>query len=164
MGDPGGIGPEILVKALQKEKTSKRWAILLIGSRAIFKTLYQKTGLWLPFKTVHSAPAGDLRGGNIYFLDVSKKLPAGGAFKIGKVCRENGRLALTAIEKAASLAKQGIVNAIVTAPVNKAAIRLVDKKFIGHTEFFAGKSKAQRFAMMFVSSRLNVTLDHPCAT
>jgi 4-hydroxythreonine-4-phosphate dehydrogenase len=50
------------------------------------------------------------------------------------------------------------VDAIVTAPVNKAAIRLVDKKFIGHTEFLAGKAKARRFAMMFVSSRLNVTL------
>jgi 4-hydroxythreonine-4-phosphate dehydrogenase len=50
------------------------------------------------------------------------------------------------------------VDAIVTAPVNKAAIRLVDKKFIGHTEFLAGKAKTRRFAMMFVSPRLNVTL------
>ena len=158
MGDPGGIGPEILVKALQKEKPSKRLAYLLIGTRQTFKTLCQKTGLWLPFKTISSVIPGSLRARNIYFLDVSQGLPGGGTFKIGKECRENGRLALAAIDKAASLAKQGIVDAIVTAPVNKTAIRLVDRKFIGHTEFLTGKAKARRFAMMFVSPRLNVTL------
>lgn len=158
MGDPGGIGPEILVKALQKEKPSKRLAYLLIGSRQVFKTLCQKTGLWLPFKTIHSVLSGSLHAGNIYFLDISQESSGDGAFKIGKLCRENGRLALWAIEKAASLAKEGIVSAIVTAPVNKTAIRLVDKKFIGHTEFLAGKSGIRRFAMMFMSPRLNVTL------
>ncbi|MFA7255237.1 MAG: 4-hydroxythreonine-4-phosphate dehydrogenase PdxA [Candidatus Omnitrophota bacterium] len=158
MGDPGGIGPEILVKALQKEKPSSRSAYLLIGSRAPFKTLCQKTGLWLPFKTVQSVSRESLRAGNIYFLDISQKLSNGEAIKIGKLCRENGRLALSAIEKAAELARRGVVDAIVTAPVNKAAIRLVDKKFIGHTEFLAQKSRTRRFAMMFVSPRLNVTL------
>ena len=157
MGDPGGIGPEILVKALQKEKPSKHFTYLLIGTRQVLKTLCQKTGLWLPFKTIQEILPGSLRPGHVYFLDISRGLP-GGAFKIGKTCLENGRLALRAIEEAASLAKRGIVDAIVTAPVNKTAIRLVDKKFIGHTEFLAGKAKARRFAMMFVSQRLNVTL------
>jgi len=158
MGDPGGIGPEIVVKALQKEKPSKHLAYLLIGSRQVFKKLCQRTGLWLPFKTVQSVSRGSLCAGNIYFLDITRDSPVDGKIQIGKLCRENGRLALAVIEKAASLAKQGIVDAIVTAPVNKAAIRLVDGKFIGHTEFLAQRSKARRFAMMFVSPRLNVTL------
>ncbi|MDD5226771.1 MAG: 4-hydroxythreonine-4-phosphate dehydrogenase PdxA [Candidatus Omnitrophica bacterium] len=158
MGDPGGIGPEILVKALQKEKPSRRLAYLVIGTRETFKMLCQKTGLWVPFKTVSDVLPGSLRGGNVYFLDISKEMPSRGAFKIGKLCRENGQLALAAIEKAALLARQGVVDAIVTAPVNKSAIRLVDKKFIGHTEFLAAKAKARRFAMMFVSPHLNVTL------
>jgi len=158
MGDPGGIGPEILVKALRKEKPSKHLAYLVIGTRETFKTLCKKTGLWLPFKTVPPVPQGSFRGGNIYFLDISTGLPGGGAFKIKTLCRENGRLALAAIEKAAELARQGVVDAVVTAPLNKAAVRLVDKKFIGHTEFLAQKSGTRRFAMMFVSPRLNVTL------
>ncbi len=158
MGDPGGIGPEILVKALQKEKPSKHLTYLLIGTRPVLKTLCQKTGLWLPFKTIQEILPGSLRPGHVYFLDISRGLPGGGAFKIGKTCLENGRLALRTIEEAASLAKRGIVDAIVTAPVNKTAIRLVDKKFIGHTEFLAGKAKVRKFAMMFVSPRLNVTL------
>lgn len=158
MGDPGGIGPEILVKALRKEGPSKRLAYLLIGSRQVFKTLCQRTGLWVPFKTVPSVIRGELRGGQVYLLDIAEGAPGAGAFKIGALSRENGRLALTAIAKAADLAQQGIVDAIVTAPVNKSAIRLVDKKFIGHTEFLAQKAKAKKFAMMFVSPRLNVTL------
>jgi 4-hydroxythreonine-4-phosphate dehydrogenase len=158
MGDPGGIGPEILVKALQKEKPSRRCAYLLIGSLETFKTLCKKTGLWIPIKIVRSVSPEALRAGNTYFLDISTGLSGGGAFKIGKLCRENGRLALSAIEKAAALARQGAIDAIVTAPVNKSAIRLVDKKFIGHTEFLAHKAKARRFAMMFVSPRLKVTL------
>jgi len=158
MGDPGGIGPEILVKALQKEKLSRRLAYLLIGSRPVFKTLCQKTGLWLPFQTVPSVLPGSLCAGKIYFLDIAPGLSNSKTFQIGKLSPENGRLALSAIEKAASLAKRGTVDAIVTAPVNKTAIRLVDKKFIGHTEFFAGRAKVRRFAMMFMSPRLNVTL------
>ncbi len=158
MGDPGGIGPEILVKALRDEKPSARVAYLVIGTREVFKTLCRKTGLWAPFKSLPSVDRKSLRPGHIYFLDISKEVPGGGTFKIGTLCPENGRLALAAIAKAAALAKQGIVDAIVTAPVNKAAVRLVDKKFIGHTEFLAEHAKARRFAMMFVSPRLNVTL------
>jgi len=139
-------------------------AYLVIGTRETFKTLCQKTGLWAPFKTIN--PKRDSSGAqglslsprNIYFLDISQGSSSGGNFKIGNLCRENGRLALAAIEKAAFLARQGMVDAIVTAPVNKAAVRLFDKKFIGHTEFLAQKAKTRRFAMMFVSPRLNVTL------
>lgn len=158
MGDPGGIGPEILVKALQKEKLSKSAAYLLIGSRQVFETLCQKTGLWTPYKTVKTVYSESLRAGNIYLLDVAPELTRGKTFEIGKLCRENGKLALAAIDKAAVLAKQKIVSAIVTAPVNKTAVRWVDKKFIGHTEFLAEKAGIRRFAMMFVSPRLNVTL------
>lgn len=157
-GDPGGIGPEILIKALREEKPSKRVAYLVIGTRETFKTLCQKTGLWAPFKTLPRVSREAYRPGHVYFLDIAKEWPGAGAFKIGTLCPENGRLALAAIAKAAALARQGVVDAIVTAPVNKAAVRLVDKKFIGHTEFLAQRSGTKRFAMMFVSPRLNVTL------
>jgi 4-hydroxythreonine-4-phosphate dehydrogenase len=158
MGDPGGIGPEILVKALKKEKPSGHYAYLVIGAREAFDVLRQKTGLSVPFKTISSVSRENLCAGNIYFLDIASAVPAKTTFKIGKLDRGNGRLALAAVEKAATLAKRGIVDAIVTAPVNKTAIRLVNKKFIGHTEFLAQKAGTQRFAMMFVSPRLKITL------
>jgi len=96
--------------------------------------------------------------GVTYFLDISKDLPEGGKFQIGKISRENGEMALAVLKKAATLAERGIVDAIVTGPVNKTAVRLADKKFIGHTEFFARQSRTKNFAMMFVSPKLKVTL------
>jgi 4-hydroxythreonine-4-phosphate dehydrogenase len=158
MGDPGGIGPEILVKALKKKKPSGHCAYLVIGAREAFKKLRQKTGLSVPFKTISSVSRGSLDAGNIYFLDITNAVPDKRRFKTGQLDRGNGRLALAAIEKAAVLARLGIVDAIVTAPVNKTAIRLVNKKFIGHTEFLARKAGTRRFAMMFFSPRLKITL------
>jgi 4-hydroxythreonine-4-phosphate dehydrogenase len=158
MGDPGGIGPEILLKALRKEKPSSRCAYLVIGSRQVFETLRRETGLSAPFREIFTISGDPFQGGSVYFFDISKKVPGGGSFAIGKLSRKNGCLALAAIEKAALLARSGIVNAIVTAPVNKSAIRLVNQKFIGHTEFLAGKAGVRQFAMSFVSPRLKVTL------
>lgn len=158
MGDPGGIGPEIAVKALKKERPGSRCAYLLIGSKKVFEILRKKTKLSLPSQTLSSVAPGSLRPGHVYFLDIAPSVSGAGTFKIGKLCKENGRLALAAIAKAATLARQKIVDAVVTAPVNKAAVRLVDRHFIGHTEFLAKKAGSRRFAMMFVSPRLNVTL------
>lgn len=59
---------------------------------------------------------------------------------------------------AAQLAKQKKIQAMVTAPINKSSMRLVDKGFHGHTEFLADRAGAKHFAMMFVSERLKVTL------
>lgn len=158
LGDPGGIGPEIVVKALQQKKLSGRLVYLLIGPRQALETLCRRTGLRLSCTVLHEDSRMPLPAGKIYFLDISREDRGGGKFKIGTLCRENGRLALLAVERAALLARERSVDAIVTAPVNKAAVRLVDRKFIGHTEYLAAKARTRRFAMMFVSPRLNATL------
>ncbi len=158
MGDPGGIGPEILVKAIKKEKPGNHCAYLVVGASKAFEILRKRTSFSLPFKMIRSVPRGSLHAGDIYFLDVTPKISGNDKFKIGGLSCKNGELAFAAIDKAASLAKQKIVDAIVTAPVNKTAIRLAEKKFIGHTEFLAKKAGVRRFAMMFVSPRFNITL------
>ncbi|HOW58522.1 MAG TPA: 4-hydroxythreonine-4-phosphate dehydrogenase PdxA [Candidatus Omnitrophota bacterium] len=158
MGDPGGVGPEIIAKALKKERPASSCAFLVIGTREVCERLRKRIGLFLSFREWNGMGKAALKGGGIYFLDISKGLRQGGKFQIGKISVENGSLALAAIERAARLAKQKIIQAIVTAPVNKAAMRLVDKKFIGHTEFFAQKEKVKNYAMMFSSSKLKVTL------
>ena len=78
MGDPGGIGPEILVKALREEKPSGRAAYLVIGTRETFKTLCQKTGLWAPFKILQTVSRASFHPGKIYFLDISREISGGG--------------------------------------------------------------------------------------
>lgn len=158
MGDPGGIGPEIIAKVLKKEKPGRSCVFLVIGAREPFERMRKRCGLSVYFREIGDPKRASLKGGVTYFLDISKELRQGGRFQIGKITRENGVMALAVLEKAAGLAKRGIVDAVVTAPINKAAMRLVDKKFIGHTEFFAQRSRVKNFAMMFSSPKLKVTL------
>ncbi|OQA57863.1 MAG: 4-hydroxythreonine-4-phosphate dehydrogenase 2 [Candidatus Omnitrophica bacterium ADurb.Bin277] len=152
MGDPGGIGPEVIVKALRRHKLRSSCRYIVIGSRKIFSFLKQKTRLSFPFESL-SPGREKLRGGKVYFWEMGDA-----PFDAGKEAKVNGRAAIRAIEAAAELARRGLVQAIVTAPLNKASARLVRKDFIGHTEFFAEHSGAKRHAMMFVGPKLKLTL------
>lgn len=158
MGDPGGIGPEVIVKALRKRPLSPRCNYLVIGSRKVFSFLQHKTGLKYPFLELHLKKKGQqppffFKRGKVYFWDTG-----GGSFNVAKETAANGRMAIQAITTAADLAERGLVQAIVTAPLNKASARKHQKDFVGHTEFFARRAKAARFAMMFVGPKLKLTL------
>ncbi|MBI3316814.1 MAG: 4-hydroxythreonine-4-phosphate dehydrogenase PdxA [Candidatus Omnitrophica bacterium] len=132
MGDPGGIGPEVTLKALKKIRVRSA-EFMIIGSPETWKETRERPEV--PFVPVP-------------------------CFKIEKqkISKWNAQAAFAAIRKAADLALTGRVQAIVTAPVNKTAMRLVDSEFVGHTEYFAKRAKVQSFAMMFVSKKLKVTL------
>ena len=170
MGDPGGIGPEIILKSLTKFR-SKHSALLVIGSRDVFKHASRR--LKLPFhpKEISSLERPLPKGGNHYFLDISKeatqlyklrfrKMPSRKDKKvtIGKVSRWNACLAYAALELAAREATCKKLQAIVTAPIHKGAMRLLASEFVGHTEYLAKVDRARRHAMMFVSDVLCVTL------
>lgn len=150
MGDPGGIGPEIIVKSLQKKSLRTSFRYVLFGSSAPFRRLESPSLK----KTIQN--------GKLIFVDVTNaalqnhRMAAG--FDSGKVTQRNALLAMEALRQATLAAVQGSVDAIVTAPVHKTAMRLVDPKFHGHTEYLAHHAGVRKFAMMFASPRLIVTL------
>jgi 4-hydroxythreonine-4-phosphate dehydrogenase len=72
--------------------------------------------------------------------------------------RYGGRASLAFLEDAVTAAQQGLVDAIVTAPVSKVAWRMAGSKFPGHTEFLAKRTRTKHYAMMFVSPVLKVVL------
>ncbi|MCU0641148.1 MAG: 4-hydroxythreonine-4-phosphate dehydrogenase PdxA [Candidatus Margulisbacteria bacterium] len=127
MGDPAGIGPEICAKALASSTLAKFARCLVIGDRR-----------WLPNR---------LEVVDLHNADPKK-------IKVGRVAKAAGRAAMEYLEKAVELAKAKKIDAIVTAPINKEAIRLAGYNFPGHTEFLAARTKTKRFAMMFVSDKL----------
>lgn len=136
-GDPGGIGPEIIAKTFRTFPKNPLCRYLIIGTRAPFELLKEKFGLRTKFD----------------FLEIEKL-----GFDLGRISKRNALAAHLALEAAAKLAREGKIQALVTAPVNKSAMQLVVKKFQGHTEFLAEHARAKHFAMMFVSERLKVTL------
>ncbi len=170
MGDPGGIGPEVIAKSFQDFKSSEKFFYLLIGVTEVFDFLKKNFRVGLPLNPIPALDPQFLRKDSINFLDIkeqaarlfknrTKKLRSGKfPFDIGKVSLANAAAAYASIKVAAYQAAQGLVQAVVTAPVNKTAIRLIDSHFQGHTEYLAKVSRTKSFAMMFVSDRLRVTL------
>lgn len=165
MGDPGGIGPEIIVRALKILRPAGRFCYIVFGSLPVFESLKKVLRLSLPLNFVPVFSRAVLSPKKINFFDTSSyPLPqrkAGadnGTYEIGKVSSVNAAMTLQALSQAAELAVKGEIDAIATAPLNKEALRLLDPKFRGHTEFLAEAAGVKEYAMFFVSPRLKVTL------
>jgi 4-hydroxythreonine-4-phosphate dehydrogenase len=128
MGDPAGIGPEVVVKALAR--TGRR-NVMLIGSWPVFaaEQLRQRVAV------LTGVPVADVAG------------PVG-RYRPGAVQENCGRAALAALERGAELLKRGEIAALVTAPVCKESLRLAGFRWPGQTEFLADRLGARRRAAM----------------
>lgn len=141
MGDPSGVGPEVTLKALASPKVKGLANFLLIGDGSVIARLKKDAGLVL----------------NERLLDLSNV--SGKRFVYGRCDAGFGASSMQYIDSALELLEAGAADALVTAPVNKSAIRLAGYRgFEGHTEYLAGKSGTKDFAMMFVGPRLKIAL------
>lgn len=155
MGDPAGIGPEIVVKALADPEIRKTAKFIIFGmdeqlryaaDRAEIEPFWgrhqhEKVSRNYPYKVVvadydeYSVP-----------LWVREPTKAAGEASM--------RFCLDAIEAA----KSGIIDAVVTAPINKKSWKMAGSKWPGHTEMLADRTKSPRKVMMFVADGLKVAL------
>lgn len=164
MGDPGGIGPEIIFKALAGMNSDfKEIAWIVFGKSEIFSGFCKSTGLVSDLSSAGNL--AEISAGGTYLFDISQtaqRLLGSGEQLLapvpGKVHAVNAALAFAALEEAAKAACAGQLDAIVTAPVNKTSMRLLDPGFTGHTEYLAAAAGVSNFAMSFISPRLKVTL------
>ncbi len=118
MGDPKGIGPEVIRKALKKRYGNAKF--VCIGDKVFLKGLPAAI-IDIPYKT-----AGE---GSLKFLD-----------------------------RGIDLIKEGVVDALVTAPLSKEAVSRYSKGFKGHTEYLADAFGVKRFDMMFVTDNVRLSL------
>ena len=176
MGDPGGIGPEVIAKSLQDLEKFSGAFLLLLGTSVVFEFLEEELRLKLPLNPIPTLDRSFLRDDSVNFLDVTEEarsllkkhaLPEPTdeqLFDIGKVSAVNAAMALAALKAGAYQGAAGLVDALVTAPVNKEAVQLLEPKFYGHTEYLAKIAGTKSFAMMFLknaeagSAALRVTL------
>ncbi len=169
MGDPGGIGPEIILKSLPQVQT-RRAITFVIGALKVFQKTAERIHLPCQLHEVRALDRSLLRENAVNLLDIGNEARAvakkcgidienvDSGWETGKVSPRNGVLAYTAVKIAAYQGACGLIQGVVTAPVNKTSIRYVDKDFVGHTEYLAKVAEVDRFAMMFVSQKLRVTL------
>ena len=153
VGDPAGIGPEIVIKALADRSTAETCRPVLIGDRKNLEWTNDRLELGATFKE-YSVPS-DPDGGMIEVMDQANLVEA---IEVGVESRCAGRSAAKNIETAVELWRKGTIDAISTAPISKNALKLAGYKFPGHTEFLASLTDTKEFAMSFFADRLRVVL------
>jgi len=135
-GDPGGIGPETIVKAAADRRVSAVCRPLFIGPLAAF----QKAG-WRPSLGPVLDTGGAERGPYLH-------MPAS----------RNGQESFTAVRLAVKLALAGKIGGVVTAPISKEAWAMAGTGFLGHTEFLRHNCNAPEAVMCFIAGRTRCAL------
>ncbi len=154
MGDPGGVGPEVIVKALQDPRLNLSFKPLLIGSKGVFERAARGIHPGLELK-----PIKDIEGNLGDGIGVVDCVGRGvNRFPVGEVSQESGKAAMDALLKGIDLALQGKIAGLVTGPISKWAAYLAGYKFPGQTELLAHYTQASSFAMMLANQRLKVAL------
>ena len=157
MGDPAGIGPEVVLKAVAEAEVLGACAPVIIGDAQLLAHTARTLDLQCGYEIVRRGeplPArGGARGVVIYHLD-----NVGAGVRPGVESGEAGRAAAEYIEAAVELCMAGEIDAVSTAPINKRALFLGGYRFPGHTEFLTHLTGAEETAMAFVAANLRVVL------
>ena len=156
MGDPRGVGPEVVVKALARDSLYQIWSPFVLGDVKVVQRTIETLGLEMKAVEVEVGPHFRSLPGVLPVLSLSD-LPKG--VESGEIPAEKGaRASFLYLEKAGKMVMEGWVNAIATGPVSKEAISRAGIPFQGHTEYFAGISGTKEFVMMLAGDRLKVAL------
>ncbi len=149
-GDPGGIGPEVVVKILSRPSLLPPAAYVLFADPRLVEAEEKRLGLRLT--TREWRVSGPVEAG-VFLAPVPARA---GAVVTGRVSAENGESSFRVFETAVDEARTGRLEAVVTAPVSKAAWDLAGHPFRGHTDYLARFYPAA--IMAFWSDRLKVAL------
>ncbi|MBI4848079.1 MAG: 4-hydroxythreonine-4-phosphate dehydrogenase PdxA [Nitrospirae bacterium] len=154
MGEPGGVGPEVIVKALFCAEIRNYCTPVVVGNTGVMEDAVKLTGLPLKVKAISDLSESRPAVGIIEALDV--KAPS--SCKKNAPSKNAGKAVVSYIKKAVELALNSEVSAIVTAPISKESLKMAGCKWPGHTELLAELTNTKDFAMMFVSEKLKLIL------
>ena len=155
MGDPSGVGPEVIVGALTKRRVREACRALVIGDARTIKIASDALGKRFRPKVVGDVEHMERCASAVGLLDLGNADPD--EISLGQVSRAAGLAAAAYIREAVALAESHKVAGIVTAPINKEALRLADVPYAGHTEMLAALCGAERVAMMLVHGDMVVS-------
>jgi len=156
MGDPVGVGPEILCMALDYTEIYDSARPVVIGDPEIMNMAAGIARTGLKIRAVDDLQTAVYEPGVINLFPASGL--CGDAHKWGEPSAETGRAMIGYIESGIDMAKSGQIDALVTCPINKAAMKLAGGTYPGHTEMLAQRTAAREYAMMMAGSRLRVVL------
>ena len=138
MGDPGGIGPEVILKALSSPEIRAAANYLVIGSEKVLSSISDRV-------LTDNVSVLDLDNFTVNNTMTHKPLP------------ESGKASVEYIMKGLDLALNGKIDALVTAPISKEAIKLASYDYTGHTELLKEKTSVENVVMLMIGKELRVS-------
>ena len=157
LGDPAGIGPELVLRVLAAPVADAPARFVVYGSAAVLRQVSRQAKLPWP-ASLDIVPAGPLQARPAGTRPVLLDTPPPAPIQPGRVQAPCGRLACDWIEAAVHDARRGMLDALVTAPICKAAIHAAGVAYPGHTEMLANLTGARHPLMFFWSPSLAVGL------
>ena len=148
VGDPGGIGPEITVKALARQDIYEICRPLVVADAGVMEDVLRLTGLTLSLNRIHRPEEGLFRHGTMDIVDMANMDM--GRLRYKEVTPEQGQASFEYVARVIELALRGEIHGTVTGPINKAAINAAGHHFAGHTEIYAKLTDTEDYAMMLV--------------
>ena len=146
LGDPSGIGPELVSKLLTKEITNEA-NVVVIGEKNIFENGNKISGHSHNLKFVENFDEINFQDGNQYFLDISKGKNHN--YKLSEYSKESGESVLSALNLALDLAKENKIHAINFGPFNKTSLKLGGNKYSDELHLMAEKLEVKNFFCEF---------------
>jgi len=154
MGDPAGIGPEVIAKAVVGRGLRNICHPIVIGSFPVMERTIKALKLKLKALRVDGHERVPWREGTVAVLDPLEH-PLG-RFTQGVAAAETGAASIAFIRKGVELAQLGCIDGIVTAPINKEAINMAGCSYPGHTELLADLTNAKESGMMIIGGPLRI--------
>ncbi len=156
MGDPTGIGPEIIVKALSMAEPFQVCKPIVFGDREVLSRAIQIQHLSATLEIIGEVPEDGYLPRKIFLLPLSQLKVA--SLRFGQPDRACGEAMVTYIKEAVRWVRSGKLDAMTTCPINKQAMNEAGYHFPGHTELLAHLAQASTVAMMFLGSKWKVVL------
>ena len=153
MGDPSGIGPEIIAKMHLRRPDKRHW--IVVGDPLVMAHAAASPDPGIEVRPIATPDEARFDGN---FLNVLASSQLTSLPTLGQVSANSGRAAYDAIVTAIRLARDGSIGGIVTAPIHKEALSAAGLKYPGHTEILADHGGAAKVAMMLANNEIRTVL------
>ncbi len=154
MGDPAGIGPEIIVKTLGLKDVYERCSPLVVGDAETMRNEVKSLNSTLKINSIQNIADAKFQFGTIDVFDL--KNVDSNTLQPGVVTAMAGKAAFEAVIKNIELALSKDIDATVTAPINKESIHKAGHKYSGHTEIYADYTNTKKYAMLLADENFRV--------
>ena len=154
MGDPAGIGPEIVAKSIADKATFDVARCIVIGDKKVMEKAIRIVGADLKVNVVDSPADGDYSYGVLNMIDLDNIDMS--RFEYGKINAMCGQAAFDYIKKSIEITMDKQADAVATTPINKESLHAAEVDFIGHTEIFGALTGTADPLTMFETNGLRV--------